>query len=168
MPGRMSLHAVELRRKAIEKGVKDGLTMTGMAKRLGMSPSGLAAWCKRHNVRFRRHGPVLAQEEVDRRTAIIRKAVAESLTIRETAARAGLNPSTLYHFCRDYGIALPRFQWDGSPGVIVSPHLRKRLAAPAILRGMSPPELAARILNTVIEDDLFAAVLDDTDDGDVP
>jgi hypothetical protein len=92
---------------------------------------------------------------------------------RQIAKERGLNVYTIYRalrIARQRGIDVPRFA-GGRRGTtddigqeirfLIDPDVHARLVAEAAARGTSPRTLVRRIMAALVEDDLFAAVLDD-------
>lgn len=91
---------------------------------------------------------------------------------QQIADELGCTVNQVYHVvarARRKGMDIPRTSGgmkrsENERFVRLSVRLRDELSAPAKQRNLSPHEIAARILATVIDDDLIDSVLDDLDD----
>lgn len=92
----------------------------------------------------------------------IPKWVEDGMTRHEIAAAIGVKVTTLQTVCSSRGISLTR------GGVRLEQHLgAERWAAlreQAAARDLTPLQLAVMLLATVVDNDLFVAVLDDEED----
>jgi len=96
------------------------------------------------------------------------KLARQEIRPKDIAARLGLHQQTVYEHIRNArakGEDLPRFSPAGVPkqkrSVQLLAEVREELEPHAAVRGLSPLELAERLLERVAHDQLVDAILDD-------
>jgi len=148
-PGpRPTTHLRERNDEIARAYAQEGLTLEGVGRRFGLSPSGVWHILARAGVNGRRGGPPCGSRwrKWTRRNDEIARLYAErDLTLREIGERFGLTSSAVYYVLQKGGVSRrkpgPR-PTAGSPG-----QLRERnheIARLYVEEGLSPQELGAR------------------------